>query len=151
MTQRFLPCDRDQQYLMPASLRDWLPGDHLAWFVLDAVSQLDLTAFYERYREDGWGRKAYEPSMMVALVLYAYCEGERSSRQIERRCREDIALRVLTANQHPARRSAVSKPAARGGALGTVRRGAQAVRRGWSGAGRGGRARRDQAARQRQP
>ncbi len=101
MTQRFLPCDRDQQYLMPASLRDWLPGDHLAWFVLDAVSQLDLTAFYERYREDGWGRKAYEPSMMVALVLYAYCEGERSSRQIERRCREDIALRVLTANQHP--------------------------------------------------
>ena len=55
MTQRFLPCDRDQQYLMPASLRDWLPGDHLARFVLDAVSQLDLTAFYERYREDGWG------------------------------------------------------------------------------------------------
>ena len=101
MTQRFLPCDRDQQYLMPASLRDWLPEDHLTWFVLDAVSQLDLTAFYARYREDGWGRKAYEPSMMVALVLYAYCEGERSSRQIERRCREDIAFRVLTANQQP--------------------------------------------------
>ena len=101
MTQRFLPCDRDQQYLMPASLRDWLPEDHLAWFVLDAVSQLDLTAFYARYREDGWGRKAYEPSMMVALVLYAYCEGERSSRQIERRCREDSAFRVLTANQQP--------------------------------------------------
>ena len=101
MTQRFLPCDRDQQYLMPASLRDWLPEDHLTWFVLDAVSQLDLTAFYARYREDGWGRKAYELSMMVALVLYAYCEGERSSRQIERRCREDIAFRVLTANQQP--------------------------------------------------
>ena len=101
MTQRFLPCERDQQYLMPASLRDWLPEDHLAWFVLDAVSQLDLTAFYARYREDGWGRKAYEPSMMVALVLYAYCEGERSSRRIERRCREDIAFRVLTANQQP--------------------------------------------------
>ena len=101
MTQRFPPCERDQQYLMPASLRDWLPEDHLAWFVLDAVSQLDLTAFYARYREDGWGRKAYEPSMMVALVLYAYCEGERSSRRIERRCREDIAFRVLTANQQP--------------------------------------------------
>ena len=101
MPQRFLPCDRDQQYLMPASLRDWLPEDHLAWFVLDAVSQLDLTAFYARYREDGWGRKAYEPSMMVALVLHAYCEGERSSRRIERRCREDIAFRVLTANQQP--------------------------------------------------
>ncbi len=101
MTQRFLPCERDQQYLMPASLRDWLPEDHLAWFVLDAVSQLDLTAFYARYREDGWGRKAYEPSMMVALVLYAYCEGERSSRRIERRCREDSAFRVLTGNQQP--------------------------------------------------
>ncbi len=101
MPQRFLPCERDQQYLMPASLRDWLPEDHLAWFVLDAVSQLELTAFYARYREDGWGRKAYEPSMMVALVLYAYCEGERSSRRIERRCREDIAFRVLTANQQP--------------------------------------------------
>ncbi len=101
MTQRFLPCERDQQYLMPASLRDWLPEDHLAWFVLDAVSQLDLSAFYARYREDGWGRKAYEPSMMVALLLYAYCEGERSSRRIERRCREDIAFRVLTANQQP--------------------------------------------------
>ena len=101
MTQRFLPCERDQQYLMPASLRDWLPEDHLAWFVLEAVSQLDLTAFYARYREDGWGRKAYEPSMMVALVRYAYCEGERSSRRIERRCREDIAFRVLTANQQP--------------------------------------------------
>ena len=58
-------------------------------------------AFYARYREDGWGRKAYEPSMMVALLLYAYCEGERSSRRIERRCREDIAFRVLTANQQP--------------------------------------------------
>lgn len=101
MTQRFLPCDRDQQYLMPASLRDWLPEDHLAWFVLDAVGELDLSAFYAPYRDDGWGRKAYEPSMMVALLLYAYCEGERSSRQIERRCREDVAFRVLTANQQP--------------------------------------------------
>jgi transposase len=97
----FLPCDRDQHYLMPASLRDWLPEDHLAWFVLDAVSQMDLTAFYAAYRQDGWGRAAYEPAMLVALLLYAYCEGERSSRQIERRCREDIAFRVLAANQAP--------------------------------------------------
>ena len=86
---------------MPASLRDWLPEDHLAWFVLDAVGELDLSAFYAPYREDGWGRKAYEPSMMVALLLYANCEGERSSRQIDRRCREDVAFRVLTANQQP--------------------------------------------------
>ncbi len=66
--QRFLPCDRDQQYLMPASLRDWLPEDHLAWFVLDAVGQMDLTAFYAAYRQDGWGRSAYEPAMLVALL-----------------------------------------------------------------------------------
>lgn len=101
MPQRFLPCDRDQQYLMPASLRDWLPEDHLAWFVLDAVGQMDLTAFYAAYRQDGWGRSAYEPGMLVVLLLYAYCEGERSSRQIERRCREDIAFRVLAANRVP--------------------------------------------------
>ncbi len=79
MSSHFLPCDRDQQYLMPASLRDWLPEDHLAWFVLDAVSQMDLTAFYAAYRQDGWGRSAYEPAMLVALLLYAYCEGALSS------------------------------------------------------------------------
>jgi len=101
VTQGFLPCERDQQYLMPVSLRDWLPEDHLAWFVLDAVRELDLSPFYARYRDDGRGGQAYEPSMMVALMLYAYCEGERSSRQIERRCREDVAFRVLTANQQP--------------------------------------------------
>jgi transposase len=101
VSQNFLPCDRDQQYLMPASLRNWLPEDHLAWFVLDAVSEMDLASFYAAYRQDGWGRAAYEPGMLVALLLYAYCEGERSSRQIERRCREDIAFRVLAANQTP--------------------------------------------------
>jgi len=101
VSQNFLPCERDQPYLMPVSLRDWLPEDHLAWFVLDAVSQMDLAAFHAAYRQDGWGRAAYEPGMLVALLLYAYCEGERSSRQIERRCREDIAFRVLAANQAP--------------------------------------------------
>ncbi len=86
---------------MPASLRDWLPEDHFAWFVLEAVEQLDLSAFHAAYRDDGWGRQAYDPAMMLALLLYAYCEGERSSRRIERRCREDIAFRVLSANQQP--------------------------------------------------
>jgi transposase len=101
MSPHFLPCDRDQQYLMPASIRDWLPADHLAWFVLDVVEQMDLRPFYARYREDGWGAAAFEPSMMVALLLYAYCIGERSSRGIERRCAEDVAFRVITANQRP--------------------------------------------------
>ena len=101
MAQNFLPCDREQELLLPPSLREWLPEDHLAWFVLDAVEEIDLSAFYGAYREDGWGRAAFEPQMMVALVLYAYAVGERSSRQIERRCREDLAFRVLTANQIP--------------------------------------------------
>jgi transposase len=97
----FLPCDHDQELLLPPSLREWLPEDHLAWFVLDAVDEIDLSAFYAAYREDGWGRAAFEPRMMVALLLYAYALGERSSRGIERRCRDDVAFRVITANQIP--------------------------------------------------
>jgi len=99
--QNFLSCDRDQELLLPPSLREWLPEDHLAWFVLDAVDQMDLTAFYADYRDDGWGRAAHDPAMMVALLLYAYAGGERSSRRIERRCHEDIAFRVICANRVP--------------------------------------------------
>jgi transposase len=101
VAQNFLPCDREQELLLPPSLREWLPDDHLVWFVVDAVDELDLSAFYGAYREDGWGRAAFEPAMMVALLLYAYAVGERSSRGIERRCREDVAFRVITANRIP--------------------------------------------------
>jgi transposase len=87
--------------LLPPSLRDWLAEDRLAWFVLDIVDQLDLEPFYGVYRRDGWGAAAHDPRMMVALLVYAYCIGERSSRKIERRCREDVAFRVITANQVP--------------------------------------------------
>jgi transposase len=101
MPRNFIECDRDQELLLPPSMREWLPEDHLAWFVADAVEEIDLSAFYAAYREDGWGRAAFEPRMMVALLLYAYAVGERSSRGIERRCREDVAFRVLAANQIP--------------------------------------------------
>jgi len=87
--------------LLPPDLREWLPAGHLARFVIDAVEELDLAAFYAAYRADGWGRPAHDPAMMVALVLYAYARGERSSRLIERRCVEDIAYRVIAANQAP--------------------------------------------------
>jgi transposase len=97
----FVGCDRDQELLLPPSLREWLAEDHLAWFVLDAVDAIDLGAFYAEYRDDGWGRAAFDPKMMVALLLYAYAAGERSSRQIERRCREDVAFRVICANRIP--------------------------------------------------
>ncbi len=86
---------------MPPDPRDWLPEGHLAWFVLASVEQLDLSAFYDRYRADGWGRAAFEPSMMVSLLLYAYARGERSSRGIERKCVEDVAYRVIAAQQKP--------------------------------------------------
>jgi transposase len=101
VAQNFIDCDREQELLLPPSLREWLPDDHLAWFVLDAVDEIDLGAFFAAYRGDGWGRAAFDPQMMVALLLYAYAVGERSSRGIERRCREDVAFRVITANMIP--------------------------------------------------
>jgi transposase len=101
MAQNFLTCDREQELLLPPSLREWLPERHLAWFVLDAVDDFDLAAFYGGYRSDGWGRAAHDPAMMVALLLYAYASGERSSRRIERRCEHDVAFRVIAANRVP--------------------------------------------------
>src|SRR5438128_11480278 len=78
MPQNFIECDREQLLLMSPSLREWLPENHLAWFVIDAVKDIDLSPFYTRYRQDGWGRAAYDPAMMVAIVLYAYAKGQRS-------------------------------------------------------------------------
>jgi transposase len=101
MAQNFIACDREQELLLPPSLRAWLPEGHLAWFVIDAVAQLDLAAFYAGYRADGHGRAAHDPAMMVALLLYCYAVGERSSRGIERRCVEDVATRVICASHLP--------------------------------------------------
>jgi transposase len=101
MPQNFIDCDREQAFLLPPSLRDWLAEDHLAWFVVDAVERMDLAAFYAAYRSDGHGRAAYEPAMMVALVLYSFATDVRSARAIERHCRQDVAFRVLTGNRVP--------------------------------------------------
>jgi len=101
MGARFIGCDREQVFLMPPSLRDWVSEGHLVWTVLDAAAELDLSRFYADYRGDGRGRPAYEPSMMVALLLYAYARGNRSSRGIERACIEDVAYRVVTGNLAP--------------------------------------------------
>jgi len=100
MAQNFIECDREQSYLMPPSLRDWVAEDHLVWTVLDAVAAMALDAFYSAYRADGHGRPAYEP-LMMALPLYAYARGNRSSRGIERECREDVAYRVIATNRVP--------------------------------------------------
>src|SRR3954468_11462097 len=101
MAQNFLGCDRDQVFLLPPSVDDWLPADHFARFVIAVVEEMNLAAFYAAYRADGHGRPAHDPAMMVALLVYAYARGQRSSRVIERACVEDIAFRVIAANQVP--------------------------------------------------
>ena len=97
----FIRPNRDPLFLMPPALRDWLPPDDLAYFLLDAVDQFDLTPFYAAYRVDGVGQAAFQPHMMVALLLDAYCLGVRSSRQIERLCQRDVAFRVVAGNLGP--------------------------------------------------
>ena len=82
-------------------MREWLDPGHLAFFIIDAVDQFDLSAFEARYRCDGRGGAAYAPNVMVRLLLFAYCEGMRSSRQIEQHCRRDVAYRVLAGNRCP--------------------------------------------------
>lgn len=101
MPQNFIESCREQGFLLPPDVREWLPADHLAWFVIEAVAGMDLDAFYGAYRADGHGRAAYEPSAMVALVLYAFATRVRSSRAIERHCRQDVAYRVITGNLVP--------------------------------------------------
>jgi len=101
MAYNFLRGDRDQPFLLPPDLRDWLPQGHLAWFILDVVDQLDLQSFYRQHRDDGHGHPAYDPKTLLGVLLYGYCLGVRSSRQLERRCQEDITFRVLAANQTP--------------------------------------------------
>ena len=101
MAYNLMRWDREQGYLMPPSMREWLNEGHLAWFIVDAVGQMDLREFYAAYRNDGWGASAYEPAMMVGILLYGYCQGLRSSRRIARALEEDVGFRVVAANQQP--------------------------------------------------
>jgi transposase len=101
MAQNFIGCDRDQSFLMPPDVRDWLPEGHLAWFVLDAVAGMNLGEFYGAYRTDGVGRRPYDPAMVVALLLYAYARGVRSARKIERACEEDVAFKTIAMMETP--------------------------------------------------
>lgn len=99
MKPRFVNCDRDTLYLLPPSIHDWLPEDHLARFVVEIVSHLDLSALENTY--DGRGSDAYPPSMMLTLLFYAYATGIFSSRRIEKQTYESIAFRFIAANTHP--------------------------------------------------
>ncbi|MGP0038764.1 MAG: transposase [Solirubrobacteraceae bacterium] len=101
MARDFVSCERGQLLLMPPSLVEWLPEDHLVWTVLGAVDQMDLCRFRVGYRLGGSGRAPYDPAMLVALLLYAYARGNRSSRRIERACLEDVAYKVITSMRVP--------------------------------------------------
>jgi transposase len=101
MARNFVGCDRGQLLLMPPSLTDWLPENHLVWTILGAVEQMDLERFEAAYRLGAAGRAPYDPAMMVALLMYAYARGNRSSRGIERSCWEDVAYKVITGMRTP--------------------------------------------------
>jgi transposase len=101
MARDFVACDRGQMLLMPPSLVEWLPENHLVWTVLGAVDEMDLARFRDAYRLGAAGRAPYDPQMLVALLLYAYARGNRSSRGIERACWEDVAFKVITGMRTP--------------------------------------------------
>ena len=101
MSKTYLPYDPDQQLLLPAALQEWLPDDHLAYFISDVVDQLDLSSITARYEGERRGGPPYHPRMMVKVLLYGYCIGVASSRRIAQRLHEDIAFRVLAANNTP--------------------------------------------------
>ncbi len=101
MAKRFRPVDRDQRFLLPVDMVDWLPADHQVWLVLDVVGHLDLRALTGRYALGGAGRRAFDPAMMLALLIYGYANGVRSSRAIERACHTDVAFRVICAQDVP--------------------------------------------------
>ena len=101
MNKSYRPYDPDQQLLLPAALREWLPDDHLAYFISDVVDQLELSEITARYERESRGGPPYHPRMMVKVLVYGYCVGVASSRRIARRLHEDIAFRVLAANNTP--------------------------------------------------
>lgn len=102
MNKRFRVCDLNQPFLVPPSLQDWLPEDHLARFVADVTNELDLSRIYAEYeRSDGRGLSAYHPLLLTRLLLYGYSIGVTSSRAIERATHDNVAFRYLAADQHP--------------------------------------------------
>src|ERR1700728_4495236 len=99
MSDHFRPLDRDTLFLFPPSVQEWLPADHLARFIGEIVSKLDLGPLRAKYA--GRGSEAYQPEMMVALLFYGYATGIFSSRKLERATFDSVAFRYIAANQHP--------------------------------------------------
>src|SRR5438067_12910238 len=102
MAKTYRPYLPEQDLLLPPSLRDWLPEDHLAFFVSDLIDQLDLSAITTAYEDEERGYPPYHPAMLTQVLVYAYCVGVFSSRKIQRRLAEGVALSVLAAGHAPA-------------------------------------------------
>jgi transposase len=105
MTTSYLPYEPKQQMLLPEALQDWLPEGHLAYFINDTIDSLDLGAFHARYAGGGPRNQPFHPAMMVKILMYGYATGVFSSRKIARKLHEDVAFRVLAANNYPAHRT----------------------------------------------
>ena len=105
MSTSYVPYQPDQQYLLPCSLQEWLPLGHLAYFISDTVDNLDLSAFHARYGAGGSRNQPFHPVMMVKVLVYAYATGVFSSRKIAKKLHEDVAFRVLGADNFPAHRT----------------------------------------------
>ena len=101
MAKGYLRVDRDQPFLLPPDMREWLPAGHAVWLVIEAVRRLDTSAFHARRRTGGAGAAGYDPDMMLTLLVWAYASGVTSSRRIERLCQQDVAFRVICAGRVP--------------------------------------------------
>jgi transposase len=101
MALGYRPVDRDQQFLLPPDMREWLPESHLVWFVIETVEQLDTSGFHERSVLGGVGRAGFDPEMLLTLLVYGYASGVRSARQMSRLCEVDVAFRVICAQDAP--------------------------------------------------
>jgi len=105
MPTSYLPYQPDQQFLLPPSAQEWLPEGHLAYYISDTVDQLDLSAFHARYAKEGPRNQPFHPAMMVKVLLYGYATGVFSSRKIATKLHEDVAFRVLAAQNFPKHRT----------------------------------------------
>ena len=105
MVTSYLPYEPQQQRLLPDALQDWLPQGHLAYFISDSVDSLDLSAFHARYAKGGPRNQPFHPAMMVKVLIYGYATGTFSSRKLAAKLHEDVALRVLAAENYPAHRT----------------------------------------------
>src|ERR1700722_4551574 len=101
MAKGYRRVDRDQPFLFPPDMREWLPAGHAVWLVIEAVRRLDTSAFHARRRTGGAGAAGYDPDMMLTLLVWAYASGVTSSRRIERLCQQDVAFRVICAGHLP--------------------------------------------------